>query len=659
MGQPAYDLANERGIVTTIAGPSFLLTTGPGTAASFRGPSGVAVDGAGNVYVADQFNNMIRKISPSGAVRTLAGTGAYGSVNGSGATASFSEPTGVALDVKGNLYVADFGNNLIRKIDTSGSVSTLAGSGTPASTDGQGVGASFDAPAGVAVDAAGNVYVADEYNNQIRKISPTGFVSTLAGNGNTGSSNGAGTAASFYYPTGVAVDVAGNVYVADWNNNMVRMIDPLGVVTTLAGNGIAGYPNGPVPGANLDYPYGIAIDATGNLYVGSEGLNLIEKISPSGVVVTLAGKEGDIGDANGTVSEASFFSPLGVAVDAAENVYVADYGNNLIRKISPSGDVSTLAGSGAYGSTNSTATASFNSPNGVAVDDIGDIYVADYFNNVIRAISPSGVVGTMAGTGSVGAANGIDLLATFNYPYGVAVDGSGNIYVADVHNNMIRKITSFGEVGTLAGSGKEGHANGTGTAASFFSPQGVAVDAAGNVYVADQGNNLIRKITSSGAVTTLAGSGASGSVNGMGTAASFFGPTGLAVDAAGNVYVADQLNNMIRKINSSGVVSTLAGSGTSGSSDGTGTGASFYQPSGVCVDASGNIYVADQFNNVIRKIIPSGLVVTWAGNGTIGSSNGTGYTASFNRPTGVAVDAVGNVYVADAGNNLIRKITTP
>ena len=278
-------------------------------------------------------------------------------------------------------------------------------------------------------------------------------------------------------------------------------------------------------------------------------------------------------------------------------------------------------------------------------------------STVAVTCSTNWVVTTLAGSGSIGSANGTGTAASFKYPFGVAVDSSGTVYVADTSNHLIRKITSAGVVTTLAGSGSSGSTNGTGTAASFYNPLGVAVDSSGNVYVADTSNYLIRKITSGGVVTTLAGSGYSGSTNGTGTAASFDNPYGVAVDSSCNVYVADLNNNLIRKITSAGVVTTLAGSGSSGSTNGMGTAASFYYPSGVAVDSSGNVYVADTSNHLIRQITSGGVVTTLAGSGSIGSTNGTGTVASFFNPRGVAVDSSGNVYVADYSNHLIRKIS--
>jgi sugar lactone lactonase YvrE len=320
--------------------------------------------------------------------------------------------------------------------------------------------------------------------------------------------------------------------------------------------------------------------------------------------------------------------------------------------------VSTLAGSTTAGSTNSTGTAaSFDTPTRVAVDANGNLYVADTDNNEIREITPAGAVRTLAGSTTSGSADGAGTAASFNGPTGVAVDASGNVYVGDTQNNEIREITPAGAVTTLAGSTTRGSANGTGTTASFYFPDGLAVDASGNVYVADNDNNQIRKITPTGVVTTLAGSTTSGSADGTGTEASFHGPTCVALDASGNLYVADTQNNEIRKITPEGVVTTLAGSATAGSTDGTGTAASFFSPRGITVDASGNLYVADTSNNEIRKITPAGVVTTLAGSITAGSTDGTGTTASFSGPRGVAVDASGTLYVADTANNKIRKIT--
>jgi len=323
----------------------------------------------------------------------------------------------------------------------------------------------------------------------------------------------------------------------------------------------------------------------------------------------------------------------------------------------PVGVVSTLAGSGTKGFADGAGTAAqFSYPTGVAVDASGNVYLADQENHRIRKITAGGVVSTLAGSGIDGFADGTGIAAQFRYPTGVAVDASGNVYVADNNNNRIRKITAGGVVSTLAGSGIYGFADGTGTAAQFSSPSGVAVDASGNVYVADQDNHRIRKITAEGVVSTVAGSGSAGFADGTSAAAQFQYPYGVAVDATGSIYVADLYNHRIRKITAGGVVSTLAGSGIDGFADGTGAAAQFRYPAGVAVDVAGNVYVVDQINNRIRKITAEGVVSTLAGSGTKGFADGTGTAAQFSSPYGVAVDATGSIYVADTNNHCIRKI---
>lgn len=319
------------------------------------------------------------------------------------------------------------------------------------------------------------------------------------------------------------------------------------------------------------------------------------------------------------------------------------------------GQVSTYAGTGTRGNVSATvSTSTFYQPRKMAVDATGNMYVLDD-NNFVRKITPDGVVTQFAGSGAIGSADGIGTAATFFNPIGIAVDAAGNIYLADSNNNLIRKITPQGAVTTLAGNGAQGSANGTGTAASFKNPTGIIADAAGNLYIADQFNNMIRKITPSGVVTTLAGNGSYGVSNGPGTSASFSQPYDLTIDNAGNLYVADGGNSMIRKVTPAGVVTTLAGNGTQGATNGMGTAATFKFPSGITFDGV-NLYVADGHNQLIRKVTLAGEVTTLAGSGTIGLVNGTGTAASFSYPYGVGADRAGNVYVADNQNSVIRKI---
>jgi len=517
-----------------------------------------------------------------------------------------------------------------------GVVTTLAGTaGVLGGADGTGAAAQFVDPEGVAVDGSGNLYVADTGNDTIRKITPSGVVTTLAGTaGEIGSADGEGSAAQFYLPWGLSVDGNDNVFVADTGNNTIRMITPGGVVTTVAGapddEGLVGAYSFEADGIGASAHFGglrgVAVDGSGTLYVADTGLLDIRKITSGAVVTTLAGSYSlSAGYADGTGDSARFNDPLGVAVDGSGNIYVADSKNETIRKIEPGGVVTDLAGSP-------------NNPIPTAANG-----------------GPGEAPGTPNDVDGTGAA------ATFSFPSCVAVDGSGSVYVAGITD--IRKITPGGVVTTLAGSpdgspNAGGSADGTGSAAQFLGPQGIAADENGNVFVSDTQNYTIRRITPLGVVTTLAGTaGRNGYADGLGPAAQFSRPLGLAVDENDNVYVADQTNNVIRKITPAGLVSTFAGTfgllSGAGHVDGPGSTAKFMAPTGVTVDKNGNVYVADSDNFAIREITPSGYVTTLAG-GSQGSADGRGSSAQFNVPYGVAIDRNGLLYVADDNNNTIR-----
>lgn len=629
-------------------------TDGTGTNARFFNPTSIAIDSGGTLYVADGGDHTIRKVTAGGVVTTFAGASSQaGTADGTGGAARFQYPYALAFDAAGNLYVADSGAHTVRKVTPAGVVTTLAGSaGVAGSADGTGTAAQFNLPQGIAVDFSSNVYVSDSGNSTIRKITPGGVVTTFAGAaGQLGATDGLGSAARFRNPGGIIADVTGNLYVADFGNSTIRKITPGGAVSTIAGSSLqVGTADGTGAAARFNHPASISIDAAGTLYVADTSNQTIRTITSGGTVATIAGTAGAGGQADGTGAAARFFYPFGVAANTTGSaIFVADTGNHSIRSISTGALVATLAGAtGTAGSADGAlSVATFAYPKGLAVDSSGNLYVADHNNHTVRKVLATGTVTTLAGlAGQSGSTDGLGTSARFNGPAGVAVDASGNVYIADADDNTIRKITAAGLVSTLAGTGGQvGSTDAIGAAARFNNPQGVAVDSVGNVYVADTNNHVIRKITAAGNVTTFAGAaGQSGSTDGTGAAARFNGPDAIAIDSTGNLYVADFNNSTIRKITAAGSVTTVAGlAGQSGTADGTGAAARFNQSYGIAVDTAGNILVADTYNRSIRRIT-NGAVTTLGGS-----------LSRFYYPQGIATDANGNVYVSDGDNHAIAK----
>jgi uncharacterized protein (TIGR03437 family) len=774
MGAAPVICFGQAGVITTVAGGGTATGSaangGPATSVQLTGnPLGVAVDGAGNFYIADGGAARVWKVTPAGTITTVAGgvNGALG--DGGPATSASITVSGVVVDAAGNLYIS---GGRLRKVTPAGIISTLAE-----------VNAS-----NVAIDGAGNLYLADILNHRIRKVDPSGVVTTLAGNGTQGNSGDGGPAvnAALFLPQGVAADAAGNVYFVD-NAVYVRKVDTAGIITRVAGSGspLALGDGGPATSAGMT-PSFVAVDRDGNLYIADTGGNRIRKVNTSGIISTVAGgglaNVPNLGD-GGPATSAWLFGPRGVAVDAAGNLYISDDNNRRIRKVSsgaagspvqaspaalsfsftvgaaappsqtvvivapgatltftaaasttaggnwlsvtptsgnvqtvltisvnpaglaagsyngtititPSGAgnapqtvpvklsvnaptsqgvISTVAGNGfvPFSSEGGVATSSAVGVNGVAVDGAGNLFVADLISSRILKVTSAGTISTFAGNGAITFAGdgGPATRGSFFNPFGMAVDQAGNVYICDSQNNRVRKVDTAGNISTFAGNGQAGFSGdgGPATSAAVWGPMGVAIDSAGNVYIADSTNGRIRKVNGGGIITTVAGGyilpGYYGD-GGPAAGAGLFLPGGVAVDSAGNLYIADMGNNRIRKVNAAGTISTVAGNGTKNFSGDGGLATSaalnlFGSRAGLAVDSAGNLYIPDIANNRIRKVDPAGIITTVAGNGIAGfSGDGAPATnAGLNSPTDIAIDSAGNLYVADNKNNRVRKIT--
>ncbi len=615
--------------------------------------------------------------APAATLQLLAGNiGGPGNVDGAGISARFDSAEDVAIDASGSLRVGAYGTNCNRTISPQGFISTQS---LPFCLR------------HAAVDAAGNLYANPE-DGTIRRISPSGEATILAGTYYVfGSSDGVGPSASFggvdvvaWAPGGIAVDRTGNVIFADQWNSTIRKITSAGVVTTVAGTPrVIGSSDGTGASALFNYPSAVAVDSAGNVYVADTNNVVIRKITPAGVVSTFAGIAGQAGGADGTGSAARFAGPGALAIDSTDNLYVSD--RLTVRKITPAGVVTTVAGAaGLAGYLDGVGSAArFSSLRGIAVDADGNVFVADDGNLTVRRITPDGVVSTWAGAApSAGSEDGTGAAARFRNPLGVAAAANGNVFIADFGNDTIRQIMPSGIVTTLAGSAlNPGYIDAMGTAARFGKLGDIAIDASGDLLVADSGNGLVRAVSPSGQVTTRL---ARDSVVTIATAAGggYFLGRSLHLDATYEISVyAGTPYSVFERIDVAGNVTFLAGRSVAPPSfmfaDGPGnqaiiraTGGSsldsasysyqYENGAGIVADGAGNLYVADTFNCSIRRIATDGFVTTIAGalpsTPSCGSADGTGATSRFNRPEGLAFDGSGNLYVADTGNHTIRKI---
>ena len=641
-------LPAQQFVITRVAGGALPATPAPGASVSVHYPDSLFVDRAGNTYFATM--SAVLKLDQNGVVTRVAGSptlAGYAGDGGPAANAQLYFPSGLAADQAGNVYIADSGNAVIRKVTPSGIISTYAGNGGYGSSGdgGPATQATLSYPVGLAVDGNGNLFIGDGGNGTIRKVASDGTISTVLLSGVNGA-------------YGLATDAQGNLYIADPTANVVRVLRAQGGLTAFAGTGAAGYAGDEAAALNarLSAPYGVATDTTGNVYISDTGNNVIRKVDSSGIITTVAGNNSYpytvIGDGNAATS-AGLFYPYGAGVDPQGNLYICDLAHNRIRKVTADGIIHTVVGGGAAsGGDNGPATAAqLNSPYGIAMDNAGYLYIADTFNNKVRKVAPNGVITTLAGTGAPGSTGngGPAASARLNNPYAVAADNKGNIFIAD-GSSGVRKVDAGGRITQFAG---------------VQYGAGFAFDAAGNLYMSQLSTSQIWKIAPNGIGDVYAGVSSSrggyGGDGGPALQATFNLPWGLAVDSKGNVYVADSGNHRLRKISASGAVTTIAGTGIAGYSGDGGPAiqAQLNNPYGVAVDASDNLYIADYSNARIRKIDSNGVISTIAGTSGFGYQGDGGLAANavLGTPTGLAFDSHGDLFVSDQYFSAVRVLT--
>lgn len=643
---------------------------------------------------------------------------------GPAVSASLNEPTGVAVDGNGNIYIADTVDYLIRKVDTSGNIHTVAGNThlcqSPTQSCGDGgkaTAAQLNYPDAVATDSAGNVYIADTGDNKIRVVNMQSktitiagvtinahAIETIAGNGVACQSptsacgdGGPATAANLNGPQGVVVDVHGNIFFSDAGDNRVREVTSAGTIEAYAGNGTPCNPSvgcgdgGPATSANLTGPWQLSVDPSDDLYITDAPENKVRMVNSAGTISTVAGTGGMGFNGNGKAPlSTELNSPRGVFVEGTTgNFIIADTGNQQVRQVS-SGVVNLWAGGGS-GNDNGPATSGILAANrDVALDSSGNLYIADSSNNRVRKVSPANganaTITTVAGVGTIGSyGNNVPALtANLDSPYGVFVDGNNNIYISDTFNMMVREVNaSTGIITTIAGTNGLACTNpaalcgdgGPATSANLNAPVSVAVDNLGNVYIADAGDNRIRMVTPAGTISTIAGStgGASNQCTspispcgdgGPASQALLNGPFGVAVDNSGNIYIADTGDNRIRKV-SGGTINAYAFNGQPGFGPEKvlALDSAYGTPMYLAVDPKGNLYVSgSDFYYVVQRVDVYDTTIASVA-GKAGDPKYYGYGGDGTKSTsssvdlnnfGVAIDANSNLYISDGGNNRVR-----
>src|SRR5579859_7082730 len=709
-------LALAQNTINEYAGGS--ASTGVASTIDLPGPSAAIRDSAGNTYIAAPYSNYVYKLN-GGNVTVFAGTGVEG-YNGDGIAATSAQlayPNGLAIDSKGNIYISEFGNPRIRMVNPAGIISTVAGNGTrcepttlPCGDGGPASQANFNLPMGVETDAAGNIYIADSFDDRIRvvnmqtttinvfgmQIAP-GNIATIAGNGNpcanptTACGDGlVATSANLNFPQSITFDSSGNLYIADTHDNKIRVVSAAtNTITTIVGTGGVCVPTsqcgdtGPATLAKLHMPMSVILDSSNNIYIADAYDHKIRfvnnKMSPPKIfTVAGTGVQGFNGDGLATSTELNY--PASVFLDGSGNLVFADNGNQRVRQIA-SNNISSIVGGGNGGDGGSALSAVLANPNDVAEDASGNIYIADTSNNRIRMVNAkTGIISTVAGTGIAGWSGdgGAATGAALNGPTGVAVDSSGNIWIADAGNYVIRKVSaSTQQISTYAGMpGQTCYPTnavcgdgGAATAATFTTPESVAVDQAGNLFIADYNGHRVRKVVpaSPPIISTYAGTGVKGGTKGNGgpaTQAHLNHPSSVAVDSTGNLYIDDSYNNMIRRVDTGGIINdwALNGAYKFSGDGGPALSASQWNPLAIALDPSGNLFIGGGNNHCVRRVdiltYTIGTVSGDVGQHCVGGFSGDGGPAIQAKVSniGMAVDSQSNLYLADTGNNRIRVV---
>ncbi len=650
--------------IETAAGSDVLGDGGPAVDAQLGFAQGIAIDRQRNIYIADTENHRIRKVTRDGRIATVAGSGRRG-MSGDGGPAvraQLDRPYGLALDAAGNLYIADLGNHRVRRVSADGVISTYAGAGGKGSRGdgGPAVDAQLMSPRNLAFDAAGNLFISEFDGHRVRRVSPQGVISTFAGNGIAGlrGDGGPAVAAQLAAPAGLAMDLDGGLFIADSANHRIRKV--------LTGGNIITYMGGAGDAVAFSTPVAVAVDAKGNLYV-AERVPQVRRFTPGREPQVAAGTGAAGYDGDGRSAETSLLlAPADLALDDGGNLYIVD--GRRVRRVAATKQISTIAGD-AYmrviGDNGPAAAACLNRPSGLAMDPAGNLYVADSGTNRVRRISPAGQIVTLAGSGLQGFVDNVAPgVARLYSPAAVAADGPARIFVADTSNHRVRQIFPGSLIRTVAGSGGAGlGADGRpGLETPLHGPRGLASDGRGNLYISDTLGHRVMIQLPSGVLLTVAGNASAGFGGDGGRAelAQLFQPNGIAADGAGNLYIADTGNHRIRKVDASGIITTIAGDGVEGfyGDGGPALRAALSFPRAVAADGNGNVYIADTGNCRIRRVGADGIISTIAGTGYPGFAGDGGFAleAELNLPEGILIDGSGNLWVSDTGNHRVRKL---